>query len=227
MVALVTPFRNGAVDHRALADLCERVISGGVSGVVPCGTTGESPTLSHAEHDQVIEAVVRRAAGRSLVVAGTGSNSTADAVRLTRHAHEVGADAVLEIYQALGSPLTSHIGAIGVLGNFGGINIGPCEKLYLLHTPVPFAFQASRTGAGGQPIQYIPYQASSVGVNVYSQSAYTNPVTKAFALSGGVRSIVPGLPQVTGFKQIQVNGADRTASSGTLDPSYVPILKFN
>jgi 4-hydroxy-tetrahydrodipicolinate synthase len=95
MVALVTPFRAGAVDFAALDKLVELQIEAGTDALVPCGTTGESPTLTHAEHDQVIEAVVRRAAGRCLVVAGTGSNSTAEAVRLTRHAHEVGADAVL------------------------------------------------------------------------------------------------------------------------------------
>jgi len=97
MVALVTPFRNGAVDHRALNDLCGRAIAGGVSGVVPCGTTGESPTLSHREHDEVVATVVEAVANRVPVVAGTGSNSTAEAVRLTRAAEQAGASAVLSV----------------------------------------------------------------------------------------------------------------------------------
>ena len=97
MVALVTPFRNGAFDQRALAELTNRVIEGGACGVVPCGTTGESPTLSHQEHDQVVASVVEAAGGRVPVVAGTGSNSTAEAIRLTRAAEDSGASAVLSV----------------------------------------------------------------------------------------------------------------------------------
>ena len=97
MVALVTPFRNGAVDHEALFQLCNRVIEGGASGVVPCGTTGESPTLSHAEHDSVVASVIEATAGRVPVIAGTGSNSTAEAIRLSRAAEEAGASAVLSV----------------------------------------------------------------------------------------------------------------------------------
>ena len=83
MVALVTPFRNGSFDHDAFAAVIERVITGGVSAVIPCGTTGESPTLSHAEHDQVVRLAVEIADRRVRVIAGAGSNSTAEAVRLT------------------------------------------------------------------------------------------------------------------------------------------------
>ncbi|MCA8958283.1 MAG: 4-hydroxy-tetrahydrodipicolinate synthase [Planctomycetes bacterium] len=97
MVALVTPFRNGQLDRAAFARLIERVIDGGVSAIVPCGTTGESPTLSHDEHDEVVRLAVQAAAGRVTVIAGAGSNSTAEAVRLTRAAAENGADAVLSV----------------------------------------------------------------------------------------------------------------------------------
>ena len=95
MVALVTPFSGGAVDWDAFGRLIDFQIDGGTQGLVPCGTTGESPTLSHAEHDQVIEFTVEQAAGRVPVIAGTGSNSTAEALRLTTHAKEAGADACL------------------------------------------------------------------------------------------------------------------------------------
>jgi len=95
MVALVTPFSGGQVDFDALGRLIEFQIAGGTQGLVPCGTTGESPTLSHDEHDKVIEFTVEKAAGRVPVVAGTGSNSTAEAVRLTKHAKDAGADACL------------------------------------------------------------------------------------------------------------------------------------
>jgi 4-hydroxy-tetrahydrodipicolinate synthase len=97
MVALVTPFRNGSVDRSALAALVEHLIAGGVSGVVPCGTTGESPTLSHAEHNEVVAFVAEKVAGRVLVIAGTGSNSTAEAVELTKAAAKAGASACLSV----------------------------------------------------------------------------------------------------------------------------------
>lgn len=95
--ALVTPFRDGSVDERALTELVEIQIQAGVDGLVPCGSTGEAATLSHAEHQRVVEVVVAAARGRVQVVAGTGSNSTVEAVQLTRHAKEAGADGALLI----------------------------------------------------------------------------------------------------------------------------------
>ncbi|MHA7838974.1 MAG: 4-hydroxy-tetrahydrodipicolinate synthase, partial [bacterium] len=93
--ALITPFRDGRVDEEALRALVERQIEAGVDGLVPCGSTGESATLSHDEHDRVVEIVVEAAAGRVPVIAGTGSNSTREATRLTLHAKRAGADGAL------------------------------------------------------------------------------------------------------------------------------------
>jgi len=95
MPALITPFRYGKVDEKAFVALIERQIAGGVHGLVPAGTTGESATLSHEEHRRVVELCVQTAAGRVPVIAGAGSNSTAEAIELTQHAKAVGADAVL------------------------------------------------------------------------------------------------------------------------------------
>ena len=95
--ALITPFRNGAVDWDALRELIEQQIRGRVAGIVPVGTTGESPTLSCEEHLEVIRFAVEAAAHRCLIVAGTGANSTAEAVHLTREAKAVGADATLQV----------------------------------------------------------------------------------------------------------------------------------
>jgi 4-hydroxy-tetrahydrodipicolinate synthase len=95
--ALITPFRDGAVDEPAFIALVERQIAGGVHGLVPAGTTGESATLSHDEHRRVVELCVKTAAGRVPVIAGAGSNSTEEAIELTRHAKAVGADAVLMV----------------------------------------------------------------------------------------------------------------------------------
>ena len=96
-VALVTPFKKGKVDEPRMADLVEWHIKSGTHGIVPCGTTGESATLSHEEHTQVVKFVVNTVKKRIPVVAGTGSNSTAEAIRLTREAQEVGADGALMI----------------------------------------------------------------------------------------------------------------------------------
>jgi 4-hydroxy-tetrahydrodipicolinate synthase len=93
--ALVTPFKNGAFDREAFESLIESQIAGGVEGIVPVGTTGESPTLSHEEHSEVIQRAIECAKGRCRVIAGTGSNSTAEAISLTRGAEKLGADAAL------------------------------------------------------------------------------------------------------------------------------------
>jgi 4-hydroxy-tetrahydrodipicolinate synthase len=96
-VALVTPFKNGAVDEAGLRNLVDFHVESGTDCVSPVGTTGESPTLTHDEHERVIAVVCEQAAGRVKVVAGTGSNSTAEAVRLTRYAKKCGADAALMV----------------------------------------------------------------------------------------------------------------------------------
>ena len=97
IVAIVTPFRNGKVDERAFGDLIEWQIANGTNGIVPCGTTGESATLTNDEHHRVIRLSVEVVKGRVPVIAGTGSNSTDEAISLTRHAKEAGADGALLI----------------------------------------------------------------------------------------------------------------------------------
>src|ERR1700685_799826 len=95
--ALITPMRGGKVDEAAFRRLVNWQIEQGSHGLVPCGTTGESPTLSHDEHMRVVEICVEEARGRVPVIAGAGSNSTAEAISLTRHAKKVGADAALSV----------------------------------------------------------------------------------------------------------------------------------
>src|SRR5262249_25680420 len=116
MVALVTPFRDGDVDWKALDALVDFHISAGTDALVPAGTTGESPTLTHEENDAVVAAVVRRAKGRIPVMAGTGSNSTAEAIAMTRHAKENGADGSLQVAPYYNRPtqegLFQHFSAI-------------------------------------------------------------------------------------------------------------------
>src|SRR5690606_19890254 len=95
ITALITPFRNGQVDWQAFDNLVEYQIAGGTHAVVPCGTTGESPTLTHHEHRRIVERCVDVVKGRIPVIAGTGSNSTAEAVEFTDFARKAGADAAL------------------------------------------------------------------------------------------------------------------------------------
>ena len=97
ITAIVTPFKGGKIDEAGLRELIEFQIANGAHGIVPCGTTGESPTLSHAEHERVVEIAVEQTAKRIPVIAGTGSNSTVEAVSLTGHAKKAGADAALMI----------------------------------------------------------------------------------------------------------------------------------
>jgi 4-hydroxy-tetrahydrodipicolinate synthase len=96
-VAMVTPFRNGKVDEAKLRELVEFHVTNGTDGLIPCGTTGESPTLSHDEHHRVVELVIEAARGRIRVVAGTGSYSTSDAIEMTKHAERAGAAGALVV----------------------------------------------------------------------------------------------------------------------------------
>jgi len=97
IVAIITPFKDGKIDEKAFGDLIEFHITNGTDGIVPCGTTGESATLSHEEHNRLVRLSVEAAGGRVPVIAGTGSNSTEEAIYLTRYAKECGADAALLI----------------------------------------------------------------------------------------------------------------------------------
>ncbi len=119
--AIVTPFdREGRVDFKRLRDLVEWQIAEGVEGLVPVGTTGESPTLDYDEHEKVIEEVIRAAKRRVQVIAGTGANSTKEALELTRHAKDAGADATLQVTPYYNKPtpngLVQHFSAVADLG---------------------------------------------------------------------------------------------------------------
>jgi len=139
IVAIVTPFKNGKVDEKKFRDLIEFQIKNGSSGIVPCGTTGESATLSFEEHDRVIEIAIEQVKKRVPVIAGTGSNSTEEAIMLTKHAAHAGADASLQVSPYYNRPtqkgLYEHFKAIAnsvdipiILYNIAsrtGVNIEP------------------------------------------------------------------------------------------------------
>ncbi len=104
-VALVTPFQDGEIDWRTLDELIDFQLEGGIDGIVPVGTTGESPTLSHDEHKKVVERVVKAVGGKVPVIAGAGSNSTAEAIDLAAYARKVGADATLQVDPYYNKPM--------------------------------------------------------------------------------------------------------------------------
>jgi len=104
ITALLTPFKNGKVDEKGFQSFVEWQIAEGIDGLVPCGTTGESPTLSHDEHKRVVELCIEAAKKRVPVIAGTGSNSTAEAIELTQHAEQAGADAALVVLPYYNKP---------------------------------------------------------------------------------------------------------------------------
>lgn len=128
--ALVTPFKNGAVDKKAFANLVERQIAGGSAALVPVGTTGETSTLSTEEHKEVVSLCVEVAAGRVPVIAGAGSNSTDEAIDLTRHAKAVGADAVLIVCPYYNKPNQD-----GLYAHFKAVNDAVAMPVLLYNVP--------------------------------------------------------------------------------------------
>ncbi len=140
-IPLVTPFlEDGSIDEPGLRKLVNHLIEvEGVDGLVPCGTTGESPTLTHEEHGRVIEIVVQEARGRVPVIAGTGSNSTAEAIEMTRHAERVGADATLQVCPYYNKPMQG-----GLLAHFRAIAQSTRLPVVLYNIP-------GRTGRNIEP----------------------------------------------------------------------------
>jgi 4-hydroxy-tetrahydrodipicolinate synthase len=128
--ALVTPFKNGGLDERAFRELVDWQIAEGTDGLVPVGTTGESPTLTHEEHHHVVEWCVQQAKGRVPVIAGAGSNSTAEAVSLAKHAEKAGADAVLVVTPYYNKPTQE-----GLYRHFKAVNDAIGIPIFIYNIP--------------------------------------------------------------------------------------------
>lgn len=139
ITAIVTPFRNGKIDEKKFRELIDFQIKNGTTGIVPCGTTGESATLNFEEHDRVIEIAIDQAKKRIQVIAGTGSNSTEEAIMLTRHAEKAGADASLQV-----SPYYNRPTQAGLYAHFKAI--ADAVKI-----PIMLYNIASRTGVNIEP----------------------------------------------------------------------------
>lgn len=158
--ALVTPFRNGEIDWESYRKLIEGQIAAGITGIVPVGTTGESPTLTHEEHAEVIRVAVEAAAGRCLVIAGAGSNATREAVSLTEEAERLGADAVLHV-----APYYNKPSQEGLFGHYS--EIAASTKLPVVLYSIP-----GRCGI-------------EIGVETVSRLAAAHPNIQAIKEAGG------------------------------------------
>ncbi|PRH84365.1 4-hydroxy-tetrahydrodipicolinate synthase [Labrys okinawensis] len=130
LTALVTPFRDGAIDEKGFRDLIDWQIAEGTSGLVPVGTTGESPTLSHAEHHRAVEICISQANGRVPVIAGAGSNNTVEAIDLARHAEKAGADAVLVVTPYYNKPTQE-----GLYQHFKAVNDAIGIPIFIYNIP--------------------------------------------------------------------------------------------
>ena len=180
MVALVTPFRDDRIDESVLTRLIEMHVEAGTSALVPCGTTGESATLSFEEHDRVIELTVQAARGRIPVIAGTGSNNTREAIRLTQHAKEVGADAALLI-----SPYYNKPTQRGLYLHFKAI----AEAVEL---PLVLYNIASRTAVNIEPETFAQLAAIPNIVGVKESSGNLEQMSRILQLTNGQLTLLSG-----------------------------------
>ena len=195
--ALVTPMQSadGAVDERALRALVEFQISNGVNGLVPCGTTGESATLNHAEHHHVMDVVVEQAAGRVPVIVGAGSNSTHEAVSLTQHARAIGANAVLSIapyYNAIVESVDIPIFVYNVPGRTGS-NINAETTLRIAELP-GIAGIKEASGNMGQVMEILRHRRTNFTV-LSGDDALTLPMI-ALGADGAISVVANETPRL-------------------------------
>ena len=180
MVAIVTPFKNDAIDEPALKQLIEMHIKEGTSAIVPCGTTGESATLSFAEHDRVIELAVQYARGRIAVIAGTGSNNTREAIRLTKHAKDAGVDAALLI-----SPYYNKPTQRGLFLHFKAISEAADLPLVIYNI-------ASRTAVNIEPETFAQLATLQNVVGVKESSGNLEQMSRILSLTKGKLTLLSG-----------------------------------
>lgn len=180
LTAIVTPLQSGALDERALHTLVETQVEAGVDGIVPCGTTGESATLSHAEHRRVVEIAVAAARGRIQVVAGTGSNSTREAIELTLHAKEAGADGALLI-----SPYYNRPTQTGIVEHFTEVARRTSFPLIVYNIP-------SRTASNIEPATMLRLAEIDQIVGVKEATGDIGQVSKIIAACPPDFSVLAG-----------------------------------
>jgi len=200
IVAIVTPFKNGKVDEKKFRELIEFQIKNGTKGIVPCGTTGESATLSVEEHERVIEITIEQVNKRVLVIAGTGSNSTAEAIALTQQAEKAGADASLQV-----SPYYNRPTQAGLYAHFKAI----ADSVKI---PIILYNIASRTGVNIEPetIARLALDCKNIAAvkeasgNLDQMSRIRQLCPKAFELTSGDDSLTLPVLSIGGIGIISV-----------------------
>lgn len=170
ITAIVTPFKDGKLDEAGLRDFIEFQLANGTNGIVPCGTTGESPTLTHEEHKRVVEITIEQTAKRVPVIAGTGSNCTSEAIALTRHAKNAGADAVLMI-----SPYYNRPTQEGIYRHFEQVATTVDIPIILYNVP-------ARTGSNIEPVTIERLSQIDNIVGVKEASGSMKQITDIIAL---------------------------------------------
>jgi len=206
LVALVTPFKNGKVDEERLADLIEWQIRNGTQGIVPCGTTGESATLSHEEHTRVIRLAVEVTKKRVPVIAGTGSNATAEAIRLTREAQEVGADGALMI-----SPYYNRPTQEGIYKHYKAV----AEAVRRF--PIIFYNIPGRTGSNIEPLTMARLAEIDNIVGVKEASGSIDQVLNILSACGDRLAILSGEDSLT-FSMMSLGGKGVISTAANVAP---------
>ncbi|HET9062805.1 MAG TPA: 4-hydroxy-tetrahydrodipicolinate synthase, partial [Candidatus Binatia bacterium] len=183
--ALITPFRDGAVDEPALRNLIREQIAAGVDGIVPCGSTGESATMNHAEHQRVISISVEEAAGKVKVMAGTGSNNTAEAISLTTYAKKAGADAALLISPYYNKPTQEgHVAHYRAIADASGL------PLFVYNIP-------GRTGVNILPETIAKMAEHPLIVGVKEASGSLDQISRVIQLTEGRMTVLSGDDSLT------------------------------
>ncbi|MBM4385112.1 MAG: 4-hydroxy-tetrahydrodipicolinate synthase [Deltaproteobacteria bacterium] len=203
--ALVTPFKSGAVDEAALVKHVEDQIAAGVDGVVPCGSTGEAATLSHEEHKRVVELVVRTVAWRVRVIAGTGSNATAEAIELTAHAKQAGADGALLI-----SPYYNKPTPDGVVAHYAAVANATQFPLVAYNVP-------GRTGSNVQPDTIARLAEIEHVVGVKESSGDLHQISQVIARVPSDFAVLAGDDWAT-LPQLAIGGAGVISTCSNLVP---------
>ncbi|MCS6924803.1 MAG: 4-hydroxy-tetrahydrodipicolinate synthase [Candidatus Binatia bacterium] len=206
LVALVTPFKNGKIDEQRLADLIEWQIRSGTHGIVPCGTTGESATLSHEEHTQVVKLVVEIVKKRVPVIAGTGSNCTAEAIRLTREAQEVGADGALMI-----SPYYNRPTQEGIYQHYKAV------AQAVPGFPIIFYNIPSRTGSNIEPSTMARLAEIENIVGVKEAAGSIDQVLNIFSTCGDRLAVLSGEDSLT-FSMMSLGGKGVISTAANVVP---------
>lgn len=211
IVPIVTPFKEGKVDYETLEKLIEFHINEGTNGFVPCGTTGESATLSHEEHKEVVKFVIRCVAGRVPVVAGAGSNSTAEALELAKYAESAGADAVLSITPYYNKPTQE-----GIHAHFSYIAQRISIPIILYNVP-------SRTGRNIEPTTLAKLAEIENIVGVKEASGDMQQVSEIIRLCGENFTILCG-EDANLLPILSVGGSGAIAATANVAPADVAAL---